>query len=494
MTRITERSFLKTGEEYKESLRDDREVWYRGERIQDVTKHPLTAAGIAWNARLYDAQHAPETRDVLSWVRPDGARVPTAWLVPRTREDLARKRAESEYRFWESFGGLMGRQPHHLAWDIIGCAAYASVFNKHSPQYAGNIERYIQYAQEHNLHLAGVVIEPQGVRARSSRAGEDRSAVMRVVRRGAEGIWIRGAKAVGTAAPQAHELLVGCIAGPQVRPDEAFWAVVPVNSPGLRLICREGVAETGARAGDHPLAQVGEEVDAFAIFDDVFVPSERIFGLDAPALCDPALFGAIGRGEFWTHLVRGAVKAEVFAGAAQLVVDTLETGDIQGVRDQVAQLSEYAGILRGGVIAAEQLAQPTEEGVLLPDGASVSCFRTYGLSQYPRMVQLLQELCGQGLVMRFPAGDFDHPVLGPQLALYLDNARVSARDKNHVMNFIWDLTSGSLAGRTQVFENVQGYPAALLRQVLYFIVDRGPAANRLRSLIGLKGAPATPKP
>ena len=32
-----QRTYLKDGDEYKESLRDGREVYYRGERIDDVT-------------------------------------------------------------------------------------------------------------------------------------------------------------------------------------------------------------------------------------------------------------------------------------------------------------------------------------------------------------------------------------------------------------------------------------------------------------------------
>jgi 4-hydroxyphenylacetate 3-monooxygenase len=61
-----EQVFLKTGDEYKASLRDGRDVWYRGERIEDVTAHPVTGPGIDWNAQIYDAQLRPEMQDVLT--------------------------------------------------------------------------------------------------------------------------------------------------------------------------------------------------------------------------------------------------------------------------------------------------------------------------------------------------------------------------------------------------------------------------------------------
>src|SRR4051812_28478410 len=90
-------SFLLTGPEFKESLRDGREVWYQGQVVDDVTTHPATAGGIDLIARAYDEQHAPETRDILTFVREDGGRISKAWMVPRTRDDLKSRREAVEY-------------------------------------------------------------------------------------------------------------------------------------------------------------------------------------------------------------------------------------------------------------------------------------------------------------------------------------------------------------------------------------------------------------
>lgn len=478
------RAFLRTGDDYKESLRDGREVWYGGERIADVTAHPLTAAAIAWNARIYDAQHAqhaPETRDVLTYLRPDGARAATSWLVPRTPEDLARKRAEAELRFWESFGGMLARQPSHAPWQLMGYLGHLSVLREHCPRHADNLPRYLEYAEQRNLHLALVITEPQGARSRARSAGEDRSAVLRVVRRSAEGIWISGARAVGTGAAQANELVVGSV-GAGFRPEESFWCAIPMSSPGLRLVCREGVG-FATRPEDHPLAAVGEEVDTLALFDEVFVPEERVWALDAPALCAGALFGSAAAGEHWTHLVRMAVKAELFAGLAQLVVDALDTGGVPSVRDQVAQILEFAGVVRAGVVAAEHLARPHDGGVLLPDRNTVAALRSYSVGAYPQIIHILQELCGQGIVMRFSRSDFEHPEIGPELSRYLDGARVSARERSALLALVWDLTASALAGRTHIFENLQAYPPSMLRQILYDVIDRRPAMDRIRALL-----------
>jgi len=456
---------LRTGDQYREALRDGRDVWYRGERIEDVTTHPVTSGAINVYAALYDQQHQPETQDLLTYVREDGTRVSTCWLVPRTKDDLTRKRLCAEHIAWETCG-LWGRQPDVIAWTHIGLESQLPTFRSHSPEFADNLPRFTQMCQDENIHLAGVIIEPQGKGSRSAGAGEAREDLLRVVDETADGIVIRGARAVGTYAAQANELLVGNIYYPHVRPDESFWCGIPIATPGLRLICRETTSAPGS-SYDHPVAVRGEETDAFVVFHDVFVPHERVWSLRAPELHDAVLYAEISRGEHWNGLSRIAVKAEIFAGVAQALVETLGLESIPACRDAVAKISQYATVLRAGALAAEDLATPSPGGVLLPDVATVRAMRALALDLYPEIVHVLQELCGQGLVMRFSAADFDVPEIERDLERYLANNGVSARSKNRLLNVVWDLTTSSHAGRSALFENVNGLPAYLLRQVLY---------------------------
>jgi 4-hydroxyphenylacetate 3-monooxygenase len=479
---------LKTGDEYREALRDEREVWYRGERVEDVTTHPATSGAIDVYADLYDQQFEAAHQDVLTFVREDGRRVSTCWMVPRTPEDLARKRACTEHIAWHTCG-VMGRQPDLLPWTHIGLVGVHPSFQRHCPEHADNLLRYVDRAQEENTHLAGVIIEPQGTRSRSALAGEERDGVLHVVEENAEGIVIRGARAVGSYAAQANELLVGNIYYPNVRPNESFWCALPVgSSPGLRLILRETTAAPpDASDYEHPLAVRGEETDCFVIFRDVLVPWDRVFSVGAPELHNPLLFGEVARGEHWHALNRVAIKAKVLAGAAQAVVEALALEDIPAIRDQVAKMSQYATILNAGVLAAEELATMSEGGVLLPDVATVRATRAYALDTYPEMIHILQELCGQGLVMRFSDRDFAHPEIAEELEHYLAQNGGTANAKNRLMNFVWDLTTGAHAGRTALFENVNGLPAYMLRQLLYLEDEpnRKVAVQRLGKTVGL---------
>jgi aromatic ring hydroxylase len=121
--------------------------------------------------------------------------------------------------------------------------------------------------------------------------------------------------------------------------------------------------------------------------------------------------------------------------------------------------------------------------MLYPDGVMVSAFRIYGLERWPHINQLVQQLCSQGLVSRFSEADYE--AHGEDLEKYLATSAISARDKNVLMGLAWDLTSSSMAGRTNVFENVNGLPPSIMRHMLFFTFDRTPFAERIRRQVGL---------
>jgi 4-hydroxyphenylacetate 3-monooxygenase len=507
MSTVTQTSFLKGGEEYRRSLRDGREVWYQGQRIEDVTAHFATAGGVGLIARAYDEQHADESRDILTFVREDGARISKAWMVPRTREDLSSRRQAVEH-LARSYFGVFGRQPDMIATTQIGMLAFEHLIREHSPRYADNIGEYVRWAAEQNIVLAAPVADPQGWRTRGSALGRrgiplfDTSATtestsnvdlridgkvipgaLRVVKEGADGVWISGAKVVASVAPQCHEMIVSNIALPDPTPEGAFWMLVPVNSSGVRLICREATVNHNSAFHDHPLASLGEEMDALVLFEDVFVPNWRIMSYRWTDIGKH--YGQIGALEHWHTLTRLAVKAELFVGIIQLVCDGIGISHRPGVRQLIGEIIEYAQVLRGMVLASEDRAEVTASGILWPAWNLVTAGRSYALSHYPHIVHTVQELCGQGAILRWSEHDLTHPILGPRIEWLYEGAAISTRDKNLLMNLVWDLTASSHAGRVHLFENVNGFPVPYLRERMYLEYDRRSTMSFVRSFLGM---------
>jgi 4-hydroxyphenylacetate 3-monooxygenase len=100
------------------------------------------------------------------------------------------------------------------------------------------------------------------------------------------------------------------------------------------------------------------------------------------------------------------------------------------------------------------------------------------------MLHRLQELGGQGPILRWSEKDLTHPMLGPRLAFLYEGAEISAWDKNLLMNLLWDLTASSHAGRVSLFENVNGFPLPYLRERMVREYDRSAAVEHITNFLG----------
>src|SRR5882757_8957837 len=485
---LSSQALLRNGDSFKNSLRDGRAVWANGVRVQDVTTHSALGPGIQMIAECFDAQFDPEFQDVLTFVDEDGARVSRSWQIPRTHEDLVARRRLIEYTTLKT-AGTFGR-PFDLAPLIaVGLVAHQGKFRqaRQNPVFAGqnadfarNISTYINFGRRNNIIAAEVLADPQA--DRSADPGKS-PGLLRVVRKEANGVRLRGAKSVASIAAQADEIIFSNLLKPNFPAEACVWAAIPVATEGLKLVCREQVSRPEADPYDHPLASRGEESDQLLIFDDVFVPNERLFNVGESELLK--LYGPVVLWVHWHILSRLWYKAELFIGAAQLVLEVLGTGHIPGVRSYMAELIAYAETLKAFVLAAENQAVMTEGGVLSPDVNLLTAGRLHSIENYPRIIHVLQELCGQGLVMRFQRAAFDNPDIGPLLDQFLPGRNMNARDKNRLMNFVWDLTTDSHAGRTELFENVNATPANFLRERLYAEYPREKVIGIARDLAGL---------
>lgn len=481
-------SRLKTGAEFKASLDDGRKLWVGGRRVEKVTDEPALAAGVELLASMFDDQFTDEHRDATTYLETSTNEIVSrAWQIPRTKEDLADRRKMIEYTSLKT-GGTFGRPPDLAPAIVVGLTAFLPTFKAKKsliegcdPDFAENIERYIAYGRSNNLTASESLAGPQTDRS-DPKAAE--GSLLRVKKAEKNGIRISGAKTVGSIAAQTNEIFFTNLGGIQSTPaDACIWGSVPINTPGIKMISREMVAQPEADPFDHPISHLGEEADQFIVFDDVFVPKDRIFNLGDPTAMQ--WYGPVCVFAHWHVLTRLAVKAELFVGAGQLVLEVLGTDKIPAVQMMLGELVEYAQTLRAFVTAAEALAKPTEAEVMAPDVGMLTAGRLYSIRNYPHVIHTLQELCGQGLVMRFGKKAFENPEIGHHLRDLLPGHGVSAMQKELLMNFIWDMTTGALAGRVALFENVNASPAPRLRARLYEEVKRDDFVAQVKKLAGM---------
>ncbi|AZD69374.1 4-hydroxyphenylacetate 3-monooxygenase [Pseudomonas chlororaphis] len=481
------RKYLKSAESFKASLRDDRTVIYQGQVVEDVTTHFSTAGGISQVAEIYEEQFSGEHDDILTYVRPDGYLASSAYMPPRNKEDLASRRRAITYVSQKTWGTHC-RNLDMIASFTVGMMGYRPTFRKKCPEYAENITEYHDYAERNSLYLSEAIVDPQGYRARTH--GTDLNlpppdrAVMRINKQNAEGIWISGVKGVGTVAPQSNEIFVGSLF--PAAPNESFWAYVPADAPGVKIFCREIVSQPHASAYDHPLISKGEEAEAMVVFDNVFIPRWRIMAANVPELANAGFFSLWTSYSHWYTLVRLETKADLYAGLAKVIMEVLGLEGIPVVRQRVSEIVQLAEILKGMCIASIETAEMSEGDILLPGPNALAAGRVFAMEKLPRVLHLLRELCGQGLILRFNEKDLaTDAAFGQKFSWFLDTQSVGAREKNLLMNLVWDVAASEHSTRALVFEEQHALSEPLLRDNLVLDYDYRESTSLIRRMVGL---------
>ena len=267
-------------------------------------------------------------------------------------------------------------------------------------------------------------------------------------------------------------------------PEECMlWAAVPANLPGLTLVCRETLTSGRERRADHPVTAGGEEIDCLALYDHVEISRDYVFSYRNASISN--IYTTLGRFAFWKIICRLSHRAELFAATAQMIVNALGTDHIPAVRAMVADVIQYAMLIRACVLASIEYAAPTPSGVLIPDASLVTAGRLHAIENYPKVMQLLRDLSGQGLISRVPESTWDRADVGAMLDEFLPGHSLNARDKNRLFNLVWDITCSGHGLRTALFEALNATPAPALREDLYRIHDTREALEEVKILAGL---------
>ena len=152
----------KTGAQYVSGLSErPREVWLRGEKIKDVTTHPALRNGVASVADLYDMQQDPKLRNDMTYPSPSSSEpVGLSFLIPRTIQDLERRRAMMTRWAWSSCG-MMARTPDFLNVAITAWAAGSGFFALNRPEFKKNVEDYYEFVRENDITLTHTLVNLQ---------------------------------------------------------------------------------------------------------------------------------------------------------------------------------------------------------------------------------------------------------------------------------------------------------------------------------------------
>jgi len=482
---------VRSGAQYVERLqKTPREVWLRGERVEDVTRHPAFRAPIQQIAQLYDMQHDPQYAEVLTRPGPNGP-VGTAFVAPKSYEDLVGRR--EAFRVWsEATLGLMGRSPDFLNTTVMAFAEEPSVFAELGQRYANNVQRYFEYVRDNDLFLTHALITPQTDRSKSSAEQADQFLHMGVVEETTDGLVVRGARMLATLAPMADELIIYSLPG--LRPgDERHAAVfaIPIETPGLRLISREPFDDGTRNRFDHPLSAHFEEADSLVVFDDVLVPWDRVFLHGNVALANK-LYVETNLRQHTAHQtgVRGLVKMQFITGVAMKLAQSVKIDGFLHVQQKLGELVASTETCRALVRAAEIDYETSSSGNSLRCGfGPLQTLRMHLSSSYPKAAEVLQTLGAGGLLMMPSAEDFGSEI-GGDIARYFQGAEgMDATARVRLYKLAWDLCGDGFGQRAVQYERYYAGDPVRLYAMNYLSYDKTDAFRMVDRALQLAGDP-----
>ena len=329
-------------------------------------------------ARDY-AYDDPRLRDLITYETETGERAHRVYQVPRTTAELELRMALG--REMTIVGGVTG-----VYMALLTIQDRLAAVN---PRFAENIEAMYRHARAHDLRAAEVITDAKGDRAKKAHEQVDPDLYVRIVDRSADGIVVRGAKLHITAAALVHELVV--MPTKSMRPEEADYAVafsIPVNAPGVRIINRS-FAPAELNEFDYPASAHHSMPEGFVVFDDVFVPWERVFLAGEWQLAG-AFAAALGLWERTLGLVMAAHEAEIMVGLADLVTEQQGKARDPHVQDALSELICYAETIRMGIDYAVRHYETTPSGMLHPNTLGINVTKYYYASNYHQMVRHLR--------------------------------------------------------------------------------------------------------
>ena len=466
---------MRTAEEYLEGLRDGREVYYRGERVADVTAHPELGIAARHGAIDFRMADDPAHADLAT---TDGAS--TFYAVPRSAADLRRRSALIEAS--TAAGGTLVVLLKEIGTDAL----FALQRVAHATEFESNVKAFYEHCRDRDLAVATAQTDVKGDRAKGPAAQADPDLYLRIVDRSTEGIVVRGAKVHTSCTPNVDELIV--LPTRAMTEDEGDWAVsfaMPVATPGLKLLCSDYLHGSDD-PWTHPVSARHKMIETLTVFDDVFVPWERVF-LAGDTVRAGRLALTFVEYHRFTAVSYKLPLVDTLVGLALALSEANGIQRAPHVRDKLTWLVAYAETVRALThLAAERAHIDPATDMAFPDPLTVNIAKWMFARDYSEAVKHVIDLAG-GLLATGPAGsDWDSPALRPYLEKYLAGA-VPAAERLALLNLASDLLARSFAGYQNVLAVHAEGSLEAEKLMIWRSYDPAPARALARRLAGLGG-------
>jgi 4-hydroxybutyryl-CoA dehydratase/vinylacetyl-CoA-Delta-isomerase len=420
-----------------------REIYLFGERIESVVDNPIIAPSANSLGMTYEVA---EKASGLAIVKSHLTRkkINRFTHITVTKEDVVKKLKLLRF-IADRVGCCFQRCGGTDLLNVLYHVTYETD-KKHGTNYHDRFRKYLIYVQNEDLAVSAGIMDVKGDRSKRPSQQADPDLYTRIVERRKDGIVVRGAKASQTGGCNMHELLnIPCRNLIEGEEDWAVSFVVPVNAKGVYQIVGRRSCDT--RAAENSEIDIGNpnysSVETLIIFDDVFVPNERIF------LCgeyDMAGLGARMFGGLHRHTSGGSCipgRLDVGVGAAALIAEYNGIADKPHIKDKIAEMVSMVETIGACALASAHESRQLPSGLYInnPLLGNVTKYNKYKLMM--EIVKLMNDPAG-GLVLTLPSEkDFRHPKMGKYMEKYLKAApEIPTEHRMRILKLIESMSVG----------------------------------------------------
>jgi 4-hydroxyphenylacetate 3-monooxygenase len=443
-----------TGKEYLESLRDGREVWIYGERVDDVTTHPAFRNAARSIARLYDALHDPAAQDILTCPTDTGSGGFTHkfFRVAHSRDDLIGQRQAIAHWARMTYG-WMGRTPDYKASLMNTLGANYAFYDK----FADNAKAWYARAQNHVLFMNHAIVNPPVDRHKA--ADQVKDVFITIQKETDAGIHVSGAKVVATSSALTHYNFLGQNAAMPINDsDLAVMFIAPMNVPGVKLFCRTSYEMTASVMGtpfDYPLSSRFDENDAIFVFDNVFIPWENVL-LHRDIEKIKVFYPRSGflAGYQFQGCTRLAVKLDFMVGIIAKALRATGADEFRGNQAMLGEIIAWRNLFWAISDAMAGHPVPWVGDTVLPNVQSGSSYRVFAGDAYGRVKEIVEKIIASALIyLPSSARDFKNPEIDKYLARYVRGSNgIDYKERIKIMKLLWDAIGTEFGGRHELYE------------------------------------------
>lgn len=440
---------MMTKEQYIESLRKlNLKVYFMGELISNPVDHPMIRPSMNSVAMTYELAEKEEYRTLMTAKSNlTGKTINRFCHLHQCTEDLINK-VKMQRLVGQKTGACFQRCVGMDAFNAIYSTTY-EIDQAHGTEYHKRFTEYLKYVQDNDLTVDGAMTDPKGDRGLSPSQQEDPDLYLRIKEVRPDGIIVRGAKAHQTGAVNSHEhLIMPTVAMKEADKDYAVSFAVPSDAEGVLMIYGRQSCDTRKMEKDADLdlgnSQFGGH-EALVIFDDVFVPNERVF------MCKEYEFAGMMVERFagYHRQSYGGCKVgvgDVLIGAAALVADYNGVPKANHIKDKIIEMMHLNETLYSCGIACSAEGKPTLAGNYQIDLLLANVCKQ-NVTRFPYEIARLAEDIAGGLMVTMPsAQDLRDPYIGKYVKKYLQGATgTDTENRMRVLRLIENITLGTAA-------------------------------------------------